>query len=220
MGNGGSKVITFNANLAQPECNRLIFLKGKVDKRDALCILDTGASHNFITRESAKRMELHLEELKAPIEVHFADGVPHPTTLQTKEVPLQLRNCRGKVDLLVSTLGRMDCVLGMEFITQNNVFIEGHNRLVRIPSKSGIVRVKAHELPCVGGPTIHFMLGKTWEKECVGGYGMMCVMRVLDEFELKEATKFVTPSKCIKQVLEEFPDVMPEDLPEDLPSRR
>jgi hypothetical protein len=48
----------------------------------------------------------------------------------------------------------MKCVLGMGFITQNNVLIEGHNRLIRIPSKSGIVRVKAQELPCVGGPTI------------------------------------------------------------------
>jgi hypothetical protein len=80
--------------------------------------------------------------------------------------------------------------------------------------------VKAHELPHVGGPTIHFMLGKTWERECVGGYGMMCVMRVLDEFEPKEATNLVTPSKCIKQVLEEFLHVMLEELPEDLPSRR
>jgi hypothetical protein len=35
------------------------------------------------------------------------------------------------------------------------------------------------------------MLGKTLEKECVGGYGMLCVMRVLDEFEPKEATKVV-----------------------------
>jgi hypothetical protein len=127
------------------------------------------------------------------------------------------------VDLLVSTLGGMDYVLGMEFITQNNVLTEGHNKLVRIPSKSGIVRVKAHELPCVGGPTIHFMLGKAWERECVGGFGMMCVMRVLDKFEPKEATKLVTSAKCIKQVLEEleeFPDVMPEKLPEDLPPRR
>ncbi len=41
------------------------------------------------------------------------------------------------MDLLVSTLGGMDCILGMEFITQNNVLIEGHNRLVRIPSKNG-----------------------------------------------------------------------------------
>jgi hypothetical protein len=64
------------------------------------------------------------------------------------------------------------------------------------------------------------MLGKAWEKECVGGVGMMCVMRVLDEYEPEEATKLVTSPKCIKQVLEEFPDVMLEDLPEDLPPRR
>jgi hypothetical protein len=108
----------------------------------------------------------------------------------------------------------------MEFITQNNVFIEGHNRIVKIPSKSGIVRVKAHELPCVGDPTIRFMVGKSFKKECVGGFGMMCVMRVLDEYEPKEVTKLVISAKCIRQVLKEFPDVMPEELPEELPPRR
>jgi len=182
--------------------------------------LDIGASHNFITQESAERMELPLEELKAPIEVHFADGIPHPTKLQAKDVPLQLGNWRGKVDLLISTLGGMDCILGMEFITRNNVLIEGHNKLVRIPSKNGIVRVKAHEVPSVGGTTIHLMLGKNLEKECVGRYGMLCVMRVLDEFEPREATKVVSLHKCVKQVLKEFPDVMPEELPNELPLRR
>jgi hypothetical protein len=152
-GVGSSNVLAHNAALAQPECNGLIFLKWKISKRDILCLLDTGASHNFITQESAEKMKLRLEELKAPIEVHFVDGVPHPTTLQAKGVPLQFPNWRGKVDLLVSTLGGMECILGMEFITQNNVLIEGHNRLVKIPFKSGIVRIKAHELPCVGGPT-------------------------------------------------------------------
>ncbi len=150
-----------NANLAQAKCNRFIFVKGKIAKWDVLCLLDTRASHNFIIRKNAERMELHLEELKAPIKVHFTDGVPQFITSQAKEVPLQLGNWRGKVDLLVSTLGGMDYVLGMEFITRNNVLIEGHNRLIRISSKSGIVRVKAHEVLCVGGPTIHFMLRKT-----------------------------------------------------------
>ncbi len=42
---------------------------------------------------------------------------------------------------------------------------------------------------------------------------MMCVMRVLDEFEPEEVTKLVTFPKCIRRVLEEFPDIMPEDLP-------
>jgi hypothetical protein len=90
--NGGSKVIALHANLAQAKCNRFIFLKGKIVKRDVLCLLDTKASHNFITRKNVERMELHLEELKTPIEVHFVDGVPHPTMAQVKEVPLQLGN--------------------------------------------------------------------------------------------------------------------------------
>jgi hypothetical protein len=45
-------------------------------------------------------------------------------------------------------------------------------------------------------------------------------MQVLDEYEPKEATKLVTSTKCIKQVLEEFPNVMPKELSEDLPPRR
>jgi predicted aspartyl protease len=129
-------------------------LKGKIAKRDIFCLLDTGAFHNFITLESAERMEFQLEELKAPIEVHFADGVPHPTTLQAKEVPFKLGNWRGKVDLLVSTLGAMDCILGIKFITQNNVLIEKHNRLIRIPSKSRIVRVKAHDVATPLWPSV------------------------------------------------------------------
>ncbi len=48
----------------------------------------------------------------------------------------------------------------------------------------------------------------------------MCVMWVLDECEPKEATNLVTFSKCIKQVLDEFLDVMPEELPEDLPLKK
>jgi len=92
LGNGASKVIAFTANLAQGECNRFIFLKEKVSKRKVLCLLDIGASHNFMTQESAKGMELPLEELKALIEVHFVDGIPHPTKLQAKDVPLQLGN--------------------------------------------------------------------------------------------------------------------------------
>ncbi len=68
----------------------------------------------------------------------------------------------------------MDCILGMEFITQNNVLIEGHNRVVRIPSKNGIVRVKAHEVPSVGGTTIHLMLEKLEKKMCRRVWHVVC----------------------------------------------
>jgi hypothetical protein len=54
----------------------------------------------------------------------------------------------------------------------------------------------------------------------MGGYGMLCVMRVLDEFEPKEATNLVTSPKGIKRVLDEFVDVMLKELFNELPSRR
>jgi hypothetical protein len=108
----------------------------------------------------------------------------------------------------------------MEFITHNNVLIEGHNRLIRIPSKNGIVQVKAHEVPSVGGSTIHLMLGKALKKECIGGYGMLCVMHVLNEFEPKETTNLVNSPKCLKRVLDEFLDVMSEELLDKLPPKR
>jgi len=41
-------------------------------------------------------MELQLEELKAPIEVHFTNGFPHLITLQAKDVPFQLVNWKGR----------------------------------------------------------------------------------------------------------------------------
>jgi hypothetical protein len=218
-GNGSSKVIGPIANLTQNECNCLIVLKGKVFKWEVLCFLNIGTSHNFITQENVERMELQLEELKAPIEVHFVDGIPHPIMLQARDMPFQLGNWKGKVDLLVSTLGGMECILGMDFITHNNVFIERHNRLVKIPSKNGIIRVKAHEMPSVGGSTMH-LLGKTLEKECLGGCGMLCVMRVLDKFEPKEATNLVSPPKCVKRMLDEFPNAMLKELFDELPFRR
>jgi hypothetical protein len=42
------------------------------------------------------------------------------------------------------------------------------------------------------------MLRTNLEKECMGGYGMLCVMRVLDEFESKEITNLVSLPKCVK----------------------
>jgi hypothetical protein len=164
-------------------------------------------------------VELQLEELKAPIEVHFVDGVPPPITLQAKDMPFQLVNWGRKVDLLVSTLRGMECILEMEFITNNNVLIQGHNRLIRIPSKNGIVQVKPHEVPSMDGLTIHLMLGGTWKKECMGGCDMLFVMCVVDEFEPKEVTDLVSPPKCVKQVLDELSNVTFEKLPNELPLR-
>ncbi len=75
-------------------------------------------------------------------------------------------------------------------------------------------------MPSVGGLTIHLMLDKTFEKQCMGGCGMLCVMHVLDKFEPKEATNLVSPLNCVKQMLNKVSDVMPKKLSNELPPKR
>jgi hypothetical protein len=45
-------------------------------------------------------------------------------------------------------------------------------------------------------------------------------MRVLDEFEPKATTNFVSLPKCVKRMLDEFLDVMHEELLNEFPSKR
>jgi hypothetical protein len=75
-------------------------------------------------------------------------------------------------------------------------------------------------MPNVGGSAMHLMLRTTLENECMRGYGMLCVMCVLDEFEPKEDTNLVSSPKCVQRILDEFSDVMPEELFDKLPSKR
>jgi hypothetical protein len=77
-GSGSSKVFALNVNLAQPECNRLIFLKRKITKWDVLCLLDTWASHNFITRECAKKMGSTWRSSRHPLRCTLRMGFPIP----------------------------------------------------------------------------------------------------------------------------------------------
>jgi hypothetical protein len=59
-------------------------------------------------------------------------------------------------------LGNVECILGMDFKTNNNMFIKRHNRIVRIPFKHGLVCVKAYvKVHSVTEVVIHLMLGQT-----------------------------------------------------------
>jgi hypothetical protein len=75
-------------------------------------------------------------------------------------------------------------------------------------------------MPNVGELTIHLMLGKTWGEKCMRCCGMLCVMHVLNKFEPKEATNLVSPPKCVKRMLDEFPNVIPKELPNELRPRK
>jgi hypothetical protein len=69
------------------------------------------------------------------MEVHFVIGILPSNHVVARDTHFQLMNWRRKVDLIMFSLGEVVCVLEVDFITRNNVIIEGHNIVFRIPSK-------------------------------------------------------------------------------------
>ncbi len=61
-GSGSSKVLALNANLAQPECNQLIFLKGKIVKRDVTTPLWAKCEGEAHTPKSGKLKSHRIPE--------------------------------------------------------------------------------------------------------------------------------------------------------------
>jgi hypothetical protein len=67
LSNEGFKVIAPIANLVQGECNRLMFLKGKVSKWEVFCMLDIRASHDFVTQKNVERIKLNWRSSRHPL---------------------------------------------------------------------------------------------------------------------------------------------------------
>jgi hypothetical protein len=64
------------------------------------------------------------------------------------------------------------------------------------------------------------MLNKTGEEECMGSCGMLCIMRMVNEFEPNEVSNLVSFPKCAKRMSDEFPNVMPKELLDELPLKK
>jgi hypothetical protein len=69
------------------------------------------------------------------MEVHFVIEIPPSNYVVGKRHAFQLMNWKGKVDLIMFSFGELECVFKVDFITRNNVIIEGHNIIFKIPSK-------------------------------------------------------------------------------------
>ena len=68
----------------------LLFLEAQINSKQVSCLVDTGATHSFMSPKLAKELGLATKEVSKPINVRFAKGEPH----KAKEVALDvtLRN--------------------------------------------------------------------------------------------------------------------------------
>ena len=113
--------------------NELLRFKGKVEGQEAIILLDSGSSHDFILVDFVHKHRISTENLGDQFTVNLADGRTC-STAQTRTVPLNLvlPNLREKVAFTVFPLTKYNVILGKPRLSANNPAVNFRTNEVQI----------------------------------------------------------------------------------------
>jgi hypothetical protein len=108
------------ANNLKPRPN-LLFLETKINGQNVLCLVDTGATHFFMSPKLAKELGLPTGRADKPINVRFAKGEPHETKEIALTVNLKCGTLEFKENFTLCEMNEMDLILGDTFFETHTV---------------------------------------------------------------------------------------------------
>ncbi|KAA0037095.1 uncharacterized protein E5676_scaffold453G00070 [Cucumis melo var. makuwa] len=82
-------------------------------------MIDSGATHNFITEAEARRLRLRWE--KDTGRMKTVNSIALPVVGLVKQTTIKLGGWKGRVDFVVVKMDDFDVVLGMEFLLEHQV---------------------------------------------------------------------------------------------------
>ncbi|XP_070020703.1 uncharacterized protein [Nicotiana sylvestris] len=176
-------------------------------------MVDTRATHNFVTEAAAKRLELKLAPNNSRVktmnaEVQNARGVANG-------VGVKLGTWKSMTNFTVTAMDIFDIILGQEFFRHCHTLIDLYLQRLLV-----MEREEACMVPIVTMPhgQIQAQLSAMQVVKGIKKGEPMFVETIASLEEDKKFQEIVPP--CIEKLLEENKDVMPEEFPKYLPPRR
>ena len=149
--------------------------KGRVNQKEVILMIDSGASHNFVSPEVVTRLQLKVTVDKKQ-ELLLGNGVTIRALGVCKAVPIQLQSAEFISDFTVLELGAVDIILGVlwletlgrceadwklqefSFIYQGRqIMLHGdpelHNNNASLKSMTSVLAEHKHEEAVVLSPT-------------------------------------------------------------------
>ncbi|XP_057730789.1 uncharacterized protein LOC130946125 [Arachis stenosperma] len=187
----------------------LMYVKAFINEKPVMAMIDTGATHNFITPDEAKRLRLKITEKNGWFKPVNTKGEPLKGV--AKGVEMTLGSWKGLVDFSVAHMDDFKIVIGLDLQRKANIIPTPYYDVVCVMEKGSPCMVPT--VSKVGGPPIlsAMQLKKGFKKREI------TYLALLQEESTSERED--VPPK-IKEVLEENKDVMPPELPKQLPPRR
>ncbi|XP_074282705.1 uncharacterized protein LOC141607243 [Silene latifolia] len=187
-----------------------MYVEISINGKSTRAMIDTWASHNFVTPDEAKRLEMKLNRESGSMkDVHSS---AKPIQGVAKEVAIKMGDWTGKLDFTSVPMDNFNIVLGMDFLKRTPAFLASHNgSLMMIGSKPCLVKAVEGERKLKGLLLSAMQLKRGLQK---GEPTYLCTV------SMKEDTYVVSVEPQVKEVLEDNKDVMPDQLPMTLPPRR
>ena len=195
----------------------LLYFEAQIKGKDVSCLVDTGATHSFMSPKLARELGLQTRRASKPINVRFAKGEPH----KAKEVALDVILTSGTLEFVESftlcEMDEVDLILGDTFFEAHAVDVRRKPaRLVVCRDDKELVLKLTRAPIAVGGKLNLVALDQMIEDR------FMVVVRVgQEEDQAAGKAKGDKPlPKHIQEVLAKYKDVLTNELPQELPPRR
>ncbi|KAM1935795.1 hypothetical protein ACFX15_019800 [Malus domestica] len=189
-----------------------LFVDVKTGDKTTRVLVDTGATHNFMTTEEATRLGLRVT--KEPGSVKTVNSAATPIVGVARNVQVDIGTWKGKIDFTVVKMDDYGVVIGLEFMDKVRAFpIPFYNIFCILADgrQPCLVPLERQAKKC----TQHLsaiQFAKSWKK----GEATFLATLMLNEGE----EKYGPLPKQVEDVLMEFADVIPKELPKKFPPRR
>ncbi|KAK2982071.1 hypothetical protein RJ640_003196 [Escallonia rubra] len=148
----------------------LLYMEAKLNGKLAHVLVDTGATHNFITMGEAERLGLNVVDGGGWLKTVNAEAKPLQGTV--RRVEMCLGKWKGFVNFSVARMDDFKVVLGLDFLRQVNALVSPYNNAMCIMERGA-----ACVVPLFGGTS------STMTSMRLSG------MRLAQEVEREEAKK-------------------------------
>ena len=188
-----------------------LFVDAKLNGSDVRIMVDTGATHNFVTERKAK--ELGLNYVASNTKLKTVNATPTTVNGFAAAVPIELGEWAGQTDFTIAPMDVFDVILGLDFWYEVNAFISPRHNQLHISDVGGSCVVPLIRVPQTGMHLSAMQIIKGFKR----GEPTFIATLIEDTGSCDEA---VPLPPCIEHVLDTNKDVMPAELPQRLPPRR
>ena len=114
----------------------LMFFQGQINDQHVAMLVDTGASHSFMSLQMVKSLGLVPMKVDNSIEVRLAKGEPQVAGRVVENVSIECGTWKGEENFTIYMMDDINVVLGLTFLGAYNIVFKGKKRELVIQSDS------------------------------------------------------------------------------------